>query len=218
MKALIAVVLALVLVLPAAVSAEKIELTDTGYDLAPGYRYVISVEVGWTRLYGFWSGDDAEITAGPLLLKVFPDPGLLSMDYRVQVYVSGEKRYDERVNVGGLGKGTSTFDFLVAVDCSGAGTVDFKGQRVAAFSLLGAADIVSSGSGKTTVTLAGSYGCNGGGGGTITVTLPPSDSSGDLAGVFTGAVGKALTLLFLGGAVLALLILYSQAKRRRLVG
>jgi len=99
---------------------QKVALSwrDSGYDLAAGYRYTISLEspCTWAHVCA-----RAAVSAGPIEIELYGG--------HLKIVVNGETLFDED-----LGETEATVN--IVVDCDGSGTIEVSGQgNVGGFSI-----------------------------------------------------------------------------------
>jgi len=121
LRAALATVLLAVLVLASAIAvatAEPLAWRDSGYDLAAGFRYTITLRSGRT-----WTGACARAIADATVVKAE------LCGTHLKVWTSGSVSYD-----GDVGSESATLS--VVVDCDGGGNVEVSGHgRVGSFGL-----------------------------------------------------------------------------------
>jgi len=121
LRVALATVLLAVLVLASAIAvatAEPLAWRDSGYDLAAGFRYTITLRSGRT-----WTGACARAIADATVVKAE------LCGTHLKVWTSGSVSYD-----GDVGSESATLS--VVVDCDGGGNVELSGYgRVGSFGL-----------------------------------------------------------------------------------
>ena len=199
---------------------------DTGFDLAPGYRHTISMHVTYTNFPFYHRAGEASVQAGPLRAELVSDMDLLwGFTYRFNIYVHGDRVYDEDIDAGFVGRNSVDRVVQVEVDCNGNAIVYVDGQQVGGFTINGNIDILKNEVDGAEVRVTGSrlYSCSSSGTqpgtGTVPPNPPPADS--ELLNSIGRAMGTAalaaFAALLLGGVALLLLAGYRQARKRRLV-
>ena len=119
LRVAVATVLAVLLASAIAVAtAEPLAWRDSGYDLAAGFRYTITLRSGRT-----WTGACARAIADGTVVKAE------LCGSRLKVWISGSVAFDNDV-------GSESATLSVVVDCDGGGTVEVSGQgRIGSFGL-----------------------------------------------------------------------------------
>ncbi|WFO75638.1 hypothetical protein J4526_01790 [Desulfurococcaceae archaeon MEX13E-LK6-19] len=219
--------LLLVLISPAIIVADETRLAweDSGYDLAPGYRYTISLhaEVSWTHDLAL-----AAIEAGPVkvAVEIFDTnpPGYVTLGTRV--YVNNRVRYSgDEVQFGPGSGGSYDISVQIKVDWDGNGEVYVHGRRVAAFTIENPWDIQQftdrrSGLGYTiqssiVIDYQRLPPPSSGDSNTIIVQQPSENPQGfDFLASLGAATVVFVLILLLGIGGIMLLIVFSQARRR----
>jgi len=102
----------LVLALPvaASISPSPLAWRDSGYDLAAGYRYTITLRSGRT-----WTGACARAVADATAVKAE------LCGSHLKVWIGGSVAFDNDV-------GSESATLSITVDCEGTGAVDLSGQ------------------------------------------------------------------------------------------
>ena len=224
----IVVFLALTLAVQPTLASDRIELSwrDSGFDLAPGYRYIVSMhtECSWTH-----TGTEAGFRAGPLKIMATGYSVAGTLVYVTRVYVNNELVWEgaER-EIPFLTAGTYDVSIDITVNHDGSGTISVEGEHVAGFSINQPYDIVvleEEVSGpfyfiRSDVTISRSNLQPPSGSGNI--NLPPEetpvpDYAAALAAAINNAASVFLTLIFAGFAFIALIAFFKAMKKAKKV-
>ena len=179
---------------------------DTGYDLAAGYVYSLSLEVGYKSVLGMvWAGE-AKAQIGPLHAKLYLETSTLTGKdtFYLVVLVMGEEKLKAKIKeLGVFSTGSDKVSAVLTLDakCSGNVYVKYNGETIGSFTILEGAyyDILEEENGDASVdiTVLEEYNCESGEIKDPPNLPKPSPINLSSLGIVVAAVGVAAAVILI---------------------
>ena len=219
-----AVLVAIMLVLPIVSNAEW---TDTGFDVVPGYKVMISLSAKG-KYFVVRSWGNVEASFGYIDVKLVGKRTFFGIDYYLQVYYNGKLKKEEKVDsIGFMESKEVAAKVIVDSNCDGYTVITMGTKNLFAYNINGPQDILYNidGNGDVTASTLQKYQCSSSssssGSDSSNSGNPPPPSSktvlSSLGNIFGTAATAFVVIVSVGLAVIILVIVFSQAKKRKLL-